>query len=108
MVKFNVDGSAFGKSSPVGIGRVLRNHEGIELMCFSKHIGLEESNVAEIMAIKEVLVLFLASFWAKWLNLIIESDSKITIGWVNNPNEAPWKEANQRADQLVKKDVMKE
>ncbi|XVF41067.1 hypothetical protein PTKIN_Ptkin01aG0250300 [Pterospermum kingtungense] len=53
MVKFNVDGSVFGKPGPTGISRVLKNHEGIKLMCFSKHIVLEESNVAEIMAIKE-------------------------------------------------------
>ncbi|XVF79317.1 hypothetical protein PTKIN_Ptkin14bG0211600 [Pterospermum kingtungense] len=133
MVKFNVDGSSFGKPDPVGIGGVLRNHKGNELMSFSKHIGMEDSNVAEIMAIREALVLFLASPWVNCSKLIIESDSRIAIGWVNNPNEAPWKvrmfvnhitnlrsqikdlqifhifrEANQRADQLAKKGAKQE
>ncbi|XVF77973.1 hypothetical protein PTKIN_Ptkin14bG0090800 [Pterospermum kingtungense] len=133
MVKFNVDGSSFGKPGPAGIGGVLRNHKGNELMSFSKHIGMEDSNVAEIMAIREALVLFLASPWVNCSKLIIESDSRIAIGWVNNPNEAPWKvrmfvnhitnlrsqikdlqifhifrEANQRADQLAKKGAKQE
>ncbi|XVF48928.1 hypothetical protein PTKIN_Ptkin03bG0227800 [Pterospermum kingtungense] len=56
----NVDGSSFGKPGPAGIGGVLRNHVETELICFSKHVGMEDSNVAEIMAITKALVLFLA------------------------------------------------
>ncbi|XVF82159.1 hypothetical protein PTKIN_Ptkin16aG0022400 [Pterospermum kingtungense] len=60
-------------------------------MRFSKSIGVEDSNIAELLAIREGLILFLSSPWAQCKELIIESDSKIAINWVNNPESAPWR-----------------
>ncbi|XVF82868.1 hypothetical protein PTKIN_Ptkin16aG0085300 [Pterospermum kingtungense] len=80
VVKFNVYGSLFGKPGPAVIGGVLRDHVGTELIQFSKYVGIEDSNVAEIMAIREALVQFLSSSWANCSKLIIESHSKIAIG----------------------------
>lgn len=34
---------------------------------------------------------FSTSQWALTHVLIVESDSKNAVKWVNNPNEAPWK-----------------
>ncbi|XVF56549.1 hypothetical protein PTKIN_Ptkin06aG0129900 [Pterospermum kingtungense] len=85
------------------------------------------------MAIREALVSFLESPCVSCPKLIIESDSKNAIGWVNNPYDAPWKvrkfvnhilnlrsqlsdvqflhicrEANQRADHLAKEGAIQE
>ncbi|XVF42361.1 hypothetical protein PTKIN_Ptkin01aG0355800 [Pterospermum kingtungense] len=74
--------------------------------------------------------MFMASPWNRDKKLILYSDSKIVVGWVNKPNVTPWRvrniinqivnlrsqvsnlvvlhifrEANQRADQLVKQGV---
>ncbi|XVF73337.1 hypothetical protein PTKIN_Ptkin12aG0193300 [Pterospermum kingtungense] len=125
-IKINVDGSSLGKPGHAGIGGVLRDHTGAELCCFSKYAGVVDSNIAELLAIREAVEVFLASR-VRDKKLITESDSKIAVSWVNNPNAAPWsvrniinyivnlrsqisksvvlhifREANQRADFLAK------
>ncbi|XVF83888.1 hypothetical protein PTKIN_Ptkin16aG0529800 [Pterospermum kingtungense] len=91
IVKFNVDGSTIGKPGPAGIGRVLRNHSGDELIRFSKFVGVIESNEAEYLAIREALILFLSSRWFDNHSLTIESDSSVAVSWLNNLNSAPWR-----------------
>ncbi|XVF61591.1 hypothetical protein PTKIN_Ptkin08bG0142300 [Pterospermum kingtungense] len=71
-VKFNVDGSSIEKPRPASI----------ELMRFSKSNGVEKSNVAELLAIREGLILFISSPWVQDNDLIMESVSKIAIGWI--------------------------
>ncbi|XVF78436.1 hypothetical protein PTKIN_Ptkin14bG0132900 [Pterospermum kingtungense] len=93
-VKFNVDGSAIGKPGPAGIGGVLRNHFGDELIRFSKSVGVAESNEAEYLAIREALILFLSSRWFDNHSLTIESDSSVAVSWLNNPNSTPWRLRN--------------
>lgn len=44
--KFNMDGAARGKSSPVGTRIVLRNSKGGVLFVFSKDVGVMDSNEA--------------------------------------------------------------
>ncbi|XVE48611.1 hypothetical protein DITRI_Ditri01bG0015200 [Diplodiscus trichospermus] len=51
--KFNVDGSALGKPGPAGIGGVLRDHQGDELIRFSKSIGIADSNEAVVHVYRE-------------------------------------------------------
>ena len=60
-------------------------------MEFSKSIGVCDSNEAEIIAIKEALLIFSASKWNSSHGLIIESDSKNTVQWISNPLVVPWK-----------------
>lgn len=60
-LKFNVDGSSIGKPGPIGIGGVWTNHLGCHFIRFSKNIGHAKSNMAEVLAIREALILFLAS-----------------------------------------------
>ncbi|XVF77054.1 hypothetical protein PTKIN_Ptkin14bG0009100 [Pterospermum kingtungense] len=55
--KFNVDGTALGQPGQAGVGGLLRNHDESVEMCFSKSIGVADSNLAEIMAIREALLL---------------------------------------------------
>ncbi|XVF62072.1 hypothetical protein PTKIN_Ptkin08bG0187700 [Pterospermum kingtungense] len=60
-LKFNVDGSAKGKPRLAGIGGVLRDHEGNVKIQFMKSIGLADSNLAELLAIKEAFLIFASS-----------------------------------------------
>ncbi|XVF82028.1 hypothetical protein PTKIN_Ptkin16aG0010000 [Pterospermum kingtungense] len=57
-LKFNVDGSSLGNPRPSGIGGLLRDHMGRELITFSKSIGVSDSNIVEVMTVRESLVLF--------------------------------------------------
>ncbi|XVF62081.1 hypothetical protein PTKIN_Ptkin08bG0188600 [Pterospermum kingtungense] len=91
-IKFNVDRSAIGKPGPAGIGGVLRNHSGDELIRFSKAVGVVESNEVEYLAIREALILFLSSKWFDNHSLTIESDSSVAV--LNSPNSAPWRLRN--------------
>ncbi|XVF66499.1 hypothetical protein PTKIN_Ptkin10aG0041000 [Pterospermum kingtungense] len=129
-VKFNVDGASSGKPGPAGIGGVMRIHASEELARFSKSVGIEDSNVAELMAIREAFLTFIDSPYVYNCALIVESDSKNAVTWVNSPLSAPWRvlnfinhieclkrklrkwevvhifrEANQVADQLAKEGV---
>ncbi|XVF41900.1 hypothetical protein PTKIN_Ptkin01aG0317600 [Pterospermum kingtungense] len=87
------------KPGHAGIGGTLRNHLGLELCNFSKYVGVHDSNVAKLLAIKEALEVFTASSWCSNKKLIIESDSKIVVGWVNKPNTAPWRIQIQASQQ---------
>ncbi|XVF62977.1 hypothetical protein PTKIN_Ptkin09bG0051900 [Pterospermum kingtungense] len=89
-LKFNVDSSLLGKLGPAGIGGLLRDHEGRVKIRFSKTIGMADSNLAEILVIKEAFVLFAESQWARSHKLIVESDSSNAVSWSNHSTNAPW------------------
>ncbi|XVF81381.1 hypothetical protein PTKIN_Ptkin15bG0150400 [Pterospermum kingtungense] len=88
--KFNVDGSAHGKPGPVGISGVMRDHEEAVKILFSIPIGIADSNLDELLAIREAFLLFTALQWSCSHNLVIESDSSNAVKWVNFPFVAPW------------------
>ncbi|XVF67225.1 hypothetical protein PTKIN_Ptkin10aG0103200 [Pterospermum kingtungense] len=119
-----------GKSGPAGIEGVMRSHASEELARFSKSVGIEDSSVAELIAICEAFLTFIDSPYVYNCALIVESDSKNAVTWVNSPLSAPWrvlnfinhieclkrklrkwevvhifKEANQVVDQLAKEGV---
>ena len=60
-MKFNVDGSSKGKPGPAGIGGVLRDNSATIKIVFSKAVGVVESNAAELLAVREVLRIFVSS-----------------------------------------------
>ncbi|XWS44905.1 hypothetical protein CRYUN_Cryun15aG0090000 [Craigia yunnanensis] len=62
-LKFNIDGSAFGKPGPTGCGGLLHNEMGSILALFYGPLGIMDSNVAEVMAIKVALGIFVRSVW---------------------------------------------
>ena len=93
-------------------------------------LGIFDSNIAEVMAIKVALGMFVRSIWKGKFGLIIESDSKIAVRWCSGKDCRPWKlwevfgvidklledignvslahifcEANDLADSLVKSGV---
>ncbi|XVE78048.1 hypothetical protein DITRI_Ditri13aG0112900 [Diplodiscus trichospermus] len=91
---WDVDGSSLGKPGPAGIGGILRDHLGNELIRFSRSVGMSESNVAELLAIREAFVLYVSSSWARCHDLLIESDSLTAVNWANNPLSVPWSVKN--------------
>lgn len=64
MFKFNVGRAVRGKPRLAGIRGVLRNSKGEVLFKFSKHVGVCDSNKAEVLAILESLCSFLGFYIA--------------------------------------------
>ena len=90
-MKFNVDGSARGQPGKAGIGGVLRDESGSIMLVFSKSIGIADSNMAELLTIKEAFLIFCALENLSSKRLIIESDSSNAVLWVSKPNSCPWR-----------------
>ncbi|KAK3217812.1 hypothetical protein Dsin_011782 [Dipteronia sinensis] len=86
-LKFNVDGSSRGNSDPAGIGGILRNHAGATLCMFSSFLGDDISSAcAEIYAIHKACELCEKASCPVSKRIIIESDSKSAVSWVNGVN----------------------
>ena len=83
-----LDRVARGKPGLVGIGGVLRNHEGFIFLSFSSFIRVKDSNEAEVLAILEALRLFRVSFRQP---LIVESDFLDAFFWVMNSAMGLWR-----------------
>ena len=83
VLKFNVDGSSRGKPGPSGIGGVLRDMYGKVICLFSSFIGVLDSNVAELMAIKKAVELCWATPTLRGRDIFVVSDSKVAVAWVN-------------------------
>ncbi|XVF61697.1 hypothetical protein PTKIN_Ptkin08bG0151400 [Pterospermum kingtungense] len=79
---------------PAGIEGVLRDHRGKELICFSKNIGMADSNAAEFLAIREAFLLFTSSPWAPSCKLIVESDSLVVVKWTLALVSVAWRMRN--------------
>lgn len=62
-LKFNVDRAAKGCSGEAGIGVVLTDKDGHVKILFSMSIGVGDSTIADIRAIREAFLLFSASKW---------------------------------------------
>ncbi|XVE80900.1 hypothetical protein DITRI_Ditri15bG0018300 [Diplodiscus trichospermus] len=95
VLKFNVDGSAIRQTGLAGIGGILRDHWSSVKGVFSKSIGVADSNLVEIIAIKEALSLYVSSQWIENLKLQF---SNWTIKHI-------LREANELADSLAKSGV---
>lgn len=57
-VKFNANGTTNGCPSEAGIRGIMRKEDGECFLRFSKYINVEDSNMAEIMAIKMLSICF--------------------------------------------------
>ena len=78
-MKFNVDKSSLGKSGPAGIGGVLKDKLATVKVVFSKSIEIVDSNVAELLAVRKAIHIFLYSYWMISHKLIIENDSNNVV-----------------------------
>ncbi|EOY10114.1 Uncharacterized protein TCM_025492 [Theobroma cacao] len=63
----------------------------ILLLFFSKVIGWSDSNMAEILAIKDVVLFYVALIWCSSHALWIETDSINAVKWIQDPSNAPWR-----------------
>lgn len=63
---------------------------GSTIGMFSAPIGIRDSNEAEFMAITYALEMSLQKAWILEKDLIVESDSRNALSWVNNIETCPW------------------
>ncbi|KAK3212280.1 hypothetical protein Dsin_016986 [Dipteronia sinensis] len=84
LLKFNVDGSAKGSPGLAGIGGVMRDSSGKVLCLFSISLGSQDSITADIMVMHKVVEIVLSNNFWNGPNMVIASDSKVAISWVNN------------------------
>ncbi|EOX99663.1 Uncharacterized protein TCM_008400 [Theobroma cacao] len=90
-VKFNVDGAANGSPGAARIEGLLRNEKREVFIKFSKAISRGDSNLVEYLSIGEAFILFSNSIWVHNHSLVIESDSRNAIRWINDPSKTPWR-----------------
>jgi ribonuclease HI len=69
---------------------VLRNDRDDIVTEFAASIGVRDSNEAECLAIVFALEQSLDMNWLSKKHIIIESDSKIDLAWVNKNTKSPW------------------
>ena len=74
-----------------GIGGVIRDCKGQVLFVFSKSIGIVDSNLAKLMAVINALSYVASANFDLLLDIILESDSKAMISWLNSVLDSPWK-----------------
>ncbi|GMJ10084.1 hypothetical protein HRI_004677600 [Hibiscus trionum] len=68
---------------------VLRDHEGLTWCYFSKKIGIADPLTAELLAVKEALILFKSSPYSQRSALRLECDSSIAVLWIKNVQTVP-------------------
>ncbi|KAK3183781.1 hypothetical protein Dsin_031067 [Dipteronia sinensis] len=83
-LKFNVDRSARGCPGMAGMGGVLRNHYGRALDHFSIHMGIQDSNLAEILGFHKARQWCVTNPVLQSVEVIIVSDSMVAISWIND------------------------
>ncbi|EOY22120.1 Uncharacterized protein TCM_014308 [Theobroma cacao] len=64
--------------------------EGYVKGLFCSTLGVQDSNYAEIMAIKHALCMYASSPNAGNDQLVVESDSIVPLTWVEKVNHRPW------------------
>ena len=52
---------------------------------FSKAVRVVDSNIVELLAMREAMHIFVSSSWVHSYRLIIESDSSNVVNWIHNP-----------------------
>ena len=77
-----------------GIGGVIRDCKGQVLFVFSKSIEIDDSNFAVLMTVVDALSYVVSANFDLLLDIILESDSKTVISWLNNVLDSPWKYKN--------------
>ncbi|KAE8665393.1 Polyadenylate-binding protein-interacting protein 12 [Hibiscus syriacus] len=77
--------SSSGVLSVGDIGGLLWDEKGVMLDSLSEKVGSSPPILAELLAIKRGLRLFLDSEWASRGRLILKSDCLVALDWINNP-----------------------
>ncbi|KAL4313320.1 hypothetical protein GQ457_01G032340 [Hibiscus cannabinus] len=91
-------------ASVVRCGGVLRTSEGNMRAIFSGPVACEGLDFAELLTVKNALLLFIEANWVGKVFLILESDSQLTLHWIMNSDSRPWRwwKDFEEIDSLVK------
>ncbi|KAK8510698.1 hypothetical protein V6N11_065211 [Hibiscus sabdariffa] len=88
-LKLNVDGAMSCDGYAGSVGGLLCDHNGKKLLQFAFAVGSGSSILAEILAVKTGMEVFIGLKWFKKSLLIIECDSKNVVDWFNDCSKAP-------------------
>lgn len=87
----NVDGSFLVNSGRGGIGGgVFRDSENQVLSQFGKEVLLDLTVHAEVVALREGILVAATSRWVSSYYFVFEFDSNSIVAWVVDPVSAPW------------------
>ncbi|XVF36441.1 hypothetical protein REPUB_Repub19eG0058800 [Reevesia pubescens] len=78
-LNFNIDGASAGNPRPSWIGGALMEETSVVLLVFSKSIGLAESFLAELLALKEGFLHFAKSRWNITYVMLLECDNTSVV-----------------------------
>ena len=87
--KLNVDGLAMGNPRLDGIGGLIRDSKEQVLFVFSKSIEIANLNFAELMTVVDALSYVASVNFDLLSDIILKSDSKAVISWLNNVLDSP-------------------
>lgn len=90
-IKVNVNGCFLGGLGKVGIRGVFRDSEGRVLLQFCKEVIVDLAVEAEVLALREGLLVAVTSCWASTHSFMFKSDLSSIITWAVNPLSAPWR-----------------
>lgn len=93
-IKINVDGSFSSTTGARGIGGVFRDYSGTVLLHFAKQVKVNSAIYAEVLAIKEGILIAAAFRWSDVAPLDIESDSTNVISLFVSPTSTQWRFQN--------------
>lgn len=68
---------------------ILRDDKGAEKAILSKRAGWGDANLAEVLALREALVIFVASAWVSSGCANIQCESKNAVTWIDKPDSSP-------------------
>lgn len=86
MLKWNVDGMSKEKPGPLGIGGVLKDHDGEFIYIFSCFMGNMNSNDSKVLGIQKALFLSIDYYNASYHQWIMKLDSYTVISWIKKNN----------------------
>lgn len=75
----NVNGSFLGSSGRGGIGGVFRDSEGKVFVQFSKEVSTDLIVLAEVLSLKQGILVAVASRWNSSHSFLFVSDSKLVV-----------------------------
>jgi len=85
--KVNTDGAVVKNPLKAACGGIFRNSHGFTIGCFAQNIVTDSAFTAEITA---ALIAIEIAFNNNWLNLWLETDSKLTMMVFKNSALIPW------------------
>lgn len=89
MIKINVDGSFSFRNGSSGIGGVFKDSFGTFILHLENKMDVNSTIHAEILAIRERLLITVASRWSGSTRFVNESDSFNVVTWFLDPDSAP-------------------